>query len=70
MTCVILQDDSGSVEDQPRAAEHPSGLGEYLSRHNTEFANGPFDSPEVPQKWQTRKSHYIAPPPIPTNTKS
>jgi hypothetical protein len=26
MTCVILQDDSESTEDQSRAAEHTSGL--------------------------------------------
>jgi hypothetical protein len=29
-TCVILQDDSKSAEDQPRAAEHLSGSGEDL----------------------------------------
>jgi hypothetical protein len=47
MTCVILQDDSGSVEYQPRAAEHPSGSVEDLSRHLIEFAEDPFESPEV-----------------------
>jgi hypothetical protein len=36
-TCIILQDGSGSAEDQPRAAEHPSGSGEEPFVHKTEF---------------------------------
>jgi hypothetical protein len=48
MTCTILQDGSGSAEDQPRAAEHPSRSGEDLSGHETEFTEDPFGSPEVP----------------------
>jgi hypothetical protein len=38
MTCIILQGISGSVEDQPRVVEHPSGLGEDPSRHEMEYA--------------------------------
>jgi hypothetical protein len=34
MTCIILQ-------DQPRAAEHPSGSGEDPSGHETKFAENP-----------------------------
>jgi hypothetical protein len=56
MTCIILQDGSGSDEDQPRAAEHPSGSGEDPSRHETEFVEDlsrhemefAGDPPEVP----------------------
>jgi hypothetical protein len=48
MTCIILQDGLGSAEDQPRAAEHPSGSGEELTGHETEFAEDPLGSPEVP----------------------
>jgi hypothetical protein len=48
MTCVILQDDSESAEDQSRAAENPSGLGEDLSGSESESADDPFGSPEVP----------------------
>jgi hypothetical protein len=69
MTCVILQDGSGSAEDQPHAVEHPFGSGEDLSGRETEFVEDP--SPEVQrrQRW-TMKSNYIAPPPVPTNQKS
>jgi hypothetical protein len=48
MTCIILQDDSVSVEDQSRAAEHPSRSGEDLFGCQTEFAKDLFGSPEVP----------------------
>jgi hypothetical protein len=87
--CIILQDNSRSVEDQPRAAEHPfrSGDGpsghetefvEDPSRHETEFAEDPNGHktelvkgpPEVPRRRWTRKSHYVIPPPIPTNPES
>jgi hypothetical protein len=43
-TCIILQDGSGSAEDQPRAAEHYSSLGDGPSGHEAEFAK---DQPEV-----------------------
>jgi hypothetical protein len=42
MTCIILQDGSGSAEDQPRVAKHPSGSSEDPSGHKTE------DPPKVP----------------------
>jgi hypothetical protein len=48
MTCVILQDDSESAEDQPRAAEHPPRSGEDLSRCESQSAEDPFGSFEVP----------------------
>jgi hypothetical protein len=48
MTYIILQDDSGLTEDQSRAAEHPSGLGEDLSGHETKFAEDQLGSYEVP----------------------
>jgi hypothetical protein len=41
MTCIILQDDSGSAEDQPHAAEHPFSSGEELFGHKTEFTEVP-----------------------------
>jgi hypothetical protein len=82
MTCIILQ-------DQPRAAEHPSGSGEDPSGHETEFTENPSRHemeftenpsvhemevaeypPQVPQKWWTRKIHYVAPPLVPTNPES
>jgi hypothetical protein len=62
-----LQDGSGSAEDQPHAVEYYSGSGDGPSRHKTEFAE---DQPEVPRRRQTRKSHYVAPPPVPTNLES
>jgi hypothetical protein len=46
-TCLILQDGSGSAEDQPHAAKHPSSLGKDLSGHEMEFAEDSFDSPKV-----------------------
>jgi hypothetical protein len=55
-----LQDGSGSAEDQPHGAEHPSCSGEDPSRHETEFAK---DLHEVPRRRWTRKSQYVAPPP-------
>jgi hypothetical protein len=77
------------LQDQPRATEHPSGLGEDPSGHETEFAENPsgheieFDEnpsghemevveypPQVTRKWWTRKSHYVSPPPVPTNPES
>jgi hypothetical protein len=82
MTCIILQ-------DQPRAAEHPSGSGEDPSGHEMEFTENPSGHeieftenpsghemevaeylPQVPRKRWTRKSHYVAPPPVPTNPES
>jgi hypothetical protein len=65
-----LQDGSGSVEDQPHAAEYLSDLGEDLSGHETGFTKDPFGSPEVPQRWRSRKSHYVVPPLVPTNPES
>jgi hypothetical protein len=44
MNCIILQDGSGSIEDQPCAVEHLSGSGEDPSGHEMEFAEDP---PEV-----------------------
>jgi hypothetical protein len=70
MTCIILQYGSGSAEDQSRVVYHPSGSGEHLSRHETEFIKDPFCSPEVPRRRWTRKSHYVAPPSVPTNPES
>jgi hypothetical protein len=70
MTCVILQDDSESAEDQPCTAEHTSGLGEDLSGCKSECTEDPFGSPEVPPRRRTRKSHYVAPPLVPTNPES
>jgi hypothetical protein len=70
MTCIILQDGSGSAKDQPRVAEHPSDSCEDLSRHETEFVEDPFESPKVPRRWWTRKKHYVPPPPVPTNQES
>jgi hypothetical protein len=67
VTCVILQDGSRSADDQHRVAEYPSSLGEDLSGRETGFVEDPFGSPEVPRRWRTRKSHYIAPPLIPIN---
>jgi hypothetical protein len=67
MTCITLQDGSGSAKDQPRAAEHYSGLGDDPSEHKMEFTE---DQPEVPRRRQSRKSHYVAPPPVPTNPES
>jgi hypothetical protein len=66
-----------SADDQPRAAQHPSGLGEDPSRHEIEFTEDPSghemevaeDQLEVSRSQQTRKSHYIAPL-IPTNPES
>jgi hypothetical protein len=63
-------------------AENPSGhemeFAENPSGHETEFAENPSghemevaeDPPQVLQKRQTRKSHYVAPPPVPTNLES
>jgi hypothetical protein len=70
MACVILQDDSGFAEDQPCAVEHPSWSSEDLSRCETKFTEDPFLSPEVPWRWWIMKSHYVAPPPVPTNLES
>jgi hypothetical protein len=67
MTCIILKDCLGLAEDQSRAPEHPSGSGEDLSGHETEFTEDPLGSPEVPQRRRTRNSHYVAPPPAPIN---
>jgi hypothetical protein len=40
---------------------------EDTSGHETEFAEDP---PKVPRRRLTRKSHYFAPPPVPTDPKS
>jgi hypothetical protein len=48
MTYVILQDDSESTEDQPRVVDHPFGLGEDPSGHESEPIEDPFGLPEVP----------------------
>jgi hypothetical protein len=58
------------LSPQPHAAEHPFGSGEDLSGHETELAEDPFGLPEVPRIWWTRKSHYVAPPPVSTNPES
>jgi hypothetical protein len=65
MTFVILQDDSESAEDQPCAAEHSSRSSEDLSGCETKSTK-----PEVPRRRRTRKSHYVAPPSVPTNPES
>jgi hypothetical protein len=59
MTCVILQDDSESAEDQSHVAKLPSRSGEDLSRHESESTKE--------RQW-TRKSHYVPPPLILTNS--
>jgi hypothetical protein len=62
------------AEDQPHAAQHPSGLGEDPSGHEAEFTEDlsryEMEFVEDPQRRQTRKSHYIAPPLVPTNPES
>jgi hypothetical protein len=58
------------AEDQPCATEHPYGSGEDLSVCETAFAEHPFGSPMVPRRQRTKKSHYVAPPLIPTNPES
>jgi hypothetical protein len=45
-------------------------LGEDLFGHETEFVEDPLGSPEVLRGRRIRKSHYIAPPPVPTNPES
>jgi hypothetical protein len=75
MTCVILQDDSESAEDQPRAVEHMSGSDEDLSVRESESAEDPLGSLEdvstqVPSRQRTRKSHYVSPPLVPKNLES
>jgi hypothetical protein len=59
-----------SAEDQPRAAEHLSRLGEDLSGCESESIEDLFWSPKVLRRRWTRKSHYVAPPPVPTNPES
>jgi hypothetical protein len=52
-----------------------SGSGEDPSGHETKFAEDPSgyeteftqDPPEVLRREWTRKSHYVAPPPVATN---
>jgi hypothetical protein len=78
MTYIILRDGSGSAGDQPCVAEHYSGSGDGPSRHEMEFAEDPSgqetefteDLPEVSRRQRTRKSHYVAPPPMPTYPES
>jgi hypothetical protein len=77
-TCIILQDGSGSTEDQPRVAEHPFVSNEDPSGHETEFTEDSSghetefteDPLEVLRRWQTRKRHYVTPPPVRTNLES
>jgi hypothetical protein len=66
MTCVILQDDSESAEDQSHVAKLPSRSGEDLSRHESESTKDL--STQVLQRQWTRKSHYVPPPLILTNS--
>jgi hypothetical protein len=66
------------AEDQPCAAEDYSGSGDDPFGHETEFAKDPSrhetefaeDPPVVPRRRWTRKSHYVVPPPVPTNPES
>jgi hypothetical protein len=60
MTCVILQDDTESVKDQPRAAKHQphvaersSGLGEDLSGYESESTEDL--STQVPPRRRTKR---------------
>jgi hypothetical protein len=68
MTCLILQDNSELAEDQPRVVELSSGSGEDLSQSESESTKDPFN--QVPPWRRTRKSHYVAPPLVPTNPQS
>jgi hypothetical protein len=68
MTCAILQDDPESAEDQSHSARHPSGSGLDMSGRELESAEDP--STQVPPRQRTRKSHYVPPPPVPTNPES
>jgi hypothetical protein len=75
VTCVILQDNLESAEDQTHVVEHPSRSGEDISGHGSGSTEDPLGSPEnlstqVSPRWQTRKSHYVAPPPVSTNLES
>jgi hypothetical protein len=78
MTYIILQDGLGSAEDQPHAAQHPFGSGEDPCGHEIVFVEDPSghetefneDPPEVSWMQWTRKSHYVAPPLVPTNPES
>jgi hypothetical protein len=73
-----LQNGSRSAKDQPRAVEHYSGSGDGPSRHEMEFTEDPSihetefaeDPPKASQRRRTRKSHYVAPPPVPTDPES
>jgi hypothetical protein len=70
MTCLILQDDSQPVEGQTPVVEFVSGSGEDQSARDSESAEdqAAADPPtQAPQKWKKRKSHYVPPPPVPTN---
>jgi hypothetical protein len=68
MTCLILQDGSKSARDQSHAAEHPSRSGDDMSGCESESVEDP--STQVPQKWWTRKSYYVPPPPEHINSES
>jgi hypothetical protein len=74
-----LQDQPRAAEHLSGSSEDPSGheteFAENPSRHEMEFIENPSRHetevteypPQVPRKWQTRKSHYVAPPPVLTN---
>jgi hypothetical protein len=75
MTCVILQDDSESAEDQSCAADLSSRSSEDLFGRESESIEEPLGSLEylstqVPPRRRTRKSHYVPPPPVSTNPES
>jgi hypothetical protein len=56
MTCVILQNDLESAEDQPCASEHPSRSGEDLSGRESGSTKDLFGSPEVLQRRRVGKA--------------
>jgi hypothetical protein len=81
-----LQDNSESTEDQSRVDELSSKSGKDLSGREPESvedlfgresvsAEDPLGSPEDPStqvspRQRTRKSHYVPPPLVPTNSAS
>jgi hypothetical protein len=66
---------SGSGEDP---SEHEMEFAKNPSGHEMEFTENPSGHktevteylPQVPRKRRTRKGHYVAPPPVPTNPES
>jgi hypothetical protein len=77
-----LQDHPRAAEHPSGSGEDPSGheteFAENPSEHEMEFTENPSGHetevteypPQVPQKGRTRKSHYVTPPPVPTNLES